>query len=140
MLADVKTNETLPADELQLCPNEFGPVAIFPMSATRRRIVATIEKEEGDAPSLDLVQKILSQRAPGGIEALALHWSNYFRIQHRQVAQLRIGRIFIESSWGTGDEIPDCMTSGTWSGSSTLFCTVVAMRGCSRATTPNAGL
>ena len=37
MLADVETNETLPADELQLCPSEFGPVAIFPMSATRRR-------------------------------------------------------------------------------------------------------
>lgn len=95
MLADVQTNETLPADELQLCPNEFGPVAIFPMSATRRRIVATIENEEGDAPSLDLVQKILRQRAPSGIEARGLHWSNYFRIQHRQVAQLRIGRIFI---------------------------------------------
>src|SRR6266545_2489151 len=43
MLADVQTNETLPADELLLCPSEFGPVAIFPMSATRRRIVATIE-------------------------------------------------------------------------------------------------
>ncbi len=41
MLADVETNETLPADELQLCPSELGPVAIFPMSATRRRIVAT---------------------------------------------------------------------------------------------------
>ena len=50
MLADVETNETLPADEMQLCPSEFGPVAIFPMSATRRRVVATIENTEGDAP------------------------------------------------------------------------------------------
>ena len=95
MLADVQTNETLPADELQLCPSEFGPVAIFPMSATRRRIVATIENAEGDAPSLDLVRRILSQRAPMGIEALALYWSSYFRIHHRQVAELRVGRIFI---------------------------------------------
>jgi FAD binding domain len=95
LLADVQTNETLPADELQLCPNELGPVAIFPMSATRRRIVATIENKEGDAPSLDLVQKLLSQRAPNGIEARSLHWSSYFRIQHRQVAQLRVARIFI---------------------------------------------
>ena len=46
-----------PADELQLCPSEFGPVAIFPMSATRRRVVATVENTEGDAPSLDLVRK-----------------------------------------------------------------------------------
>jgi 2-polyprenyl-6-methoxyphenol hydroxylase-like FAD-dependent oxidoreductase len=95
MLADVQTNEALPADELQLCPSEFGPVAIFPMSATRRRIVATLEHAEGDVPSLDLVRRILAQRAPMGIEAQALHWSSYFRIHHRHVGQLRVGRIFI---------------------------------------------
>jgi len=95
MLADVETNETVPADEMQLCPSEFGPVAIFPMSATRRRIVATIDNEEGDAPSLDVVRKIIAQRAPQGIEARSLHWSSYFHIHHRQVARLREGRIFI---------------------------------------------
>jgi 2-polyprenyl-6-methoxyphenol hydroxylase-like FAD-dependent oxidoreductase len=95
LLADVDTNDTLPADELQLCPSEFGPVAIFPMSATRRRIVATVEKPEGDAPSLELVKKILKQRAPMGMETRALHWSTYFRIHHRQAAQLRVGRMFI---------------------------------------------
>jgi 2-polyprenyl-6-methoxyphenol hydroxylase-like FAD-dependent oxidoreductase len=95
MLADVETNPTLPADQLQLCPSELGPVAIFPMSATRRRIVAVVENAEGDAPSLALVRKILAERAPAGIEALALHWSTYFRIHHRQAAQLRVGRFFI---------------------------------------------
>jgi len=95
MLADVQTNDTLPADEMQLCPSEAGPVAIFPMSSTRRRIVATIEKAEGDAPSLDLVKKILGERAPIGIEAYAMHWSSYFRVQHRRVAQMSVGRIFI---------------------------------------------
>lgn len=95
MLADVQTNETLRADELQLCPSELGPVAIFPMSATRRRIVATIENAEGEAPSLELVRKILRERAPKEIEAQALHWSSYFRIHHRQVTQLRVGHIFI---------------------------------------------
>jgi 2-polyprenyl-6-methoxyphenol hydroxylase-like FAD-dependent oxidoreductase len=95
LLADIDTNETLPADEMQLCPSESGPVAIFPMSATRRRVVATIDNTEGDAPSLGLVRKILAERAPSGIEARSLHWSSYFRIHHRQVAQLRMGRIFI---------------------------------------------
>jgi 2-polyprenyl-6-methoxyphenol hydroxylase-like FAD-dependent oxidoreductase len=95
MLADIQTNEVLPSDELQLCPSEFGPLAIFPMSAKRRRIVATIEEPQGDAPSLDLVRKILAERAPGGIEAGALHWSSYFRIHHRSVAQMRKGRMFI---------------------------------------------
>ncbi|HZP62487.1 MAG TPA: FAD-dependent monooxygenase [Terriglobales bacterium] len=95
LLADVETNTRLPAHEMQLCPSEFGPVAIFPMSATRRRIVATIEKVNDDAPSLDLVRNILAQRAPSGIEASGLNWSSYFRIHHRQVARMREGRIFI---------------------------------------------
>ena len=95
MLADVETNDVLPADQLQLCPSESGPVAIFPMSATRRRVVATIDRDEGDAPSLDLVRRILAERAPAGIEARALHWSTYFKIHHRRVASLRNGRVFI---------------------------------------------
>lgn len=95
ILADIETNSTLPADQLQLCPSDLGPVAIFPMSATRRRIVAVVDKTEGDAPSLDMVRNILAQRAPSGIEARALHWSSYFRIHHRQAAQMRVGRIFI---------------------------------------------
>ena len=36
-----------------------------------------------------------AERAPSDIEARALHWSTYFRIHHRQVSQLRVGRIFI---------------------------------------------
>jgi 2-polyprenyl-6-methoxyphenol hydroxylase-like FAD-dependent oxidoreductase len=95
VLADIETNAKFPADEMQLCPSELGPVAIFPMSATRRRVVATVENSEGDVPSLDLVRNVLAQRAPTGIEARALHWSTYFRIHHRLVARLREGRIFI---------------------------------------------
>ncbi len=95
MLADVETNRALPTDELQLCPSEFGPVAIFPISAERRRIVATVDRPEGDAPSLELVQKILRERAPAGIEAYALNWSSYFNIHHRHAARLRVGRMFI---------------------------------------------
>ena len=95
LLADVQTNQDLPADELQLCPSEFGPAAIFPMSATRRRIVATVERPEGDVPSLELVRSILSRRAPAGIEARSIVWASYFRIHHRQVANLRVGRMFV---------------------------------------------
>jgi 2-polyprenyl-6-methoxyphenol hydroxylase-like FAD-dependent oxidoreductase len=95
MLADVETNQALPANEMQLCPSEFGPLAIFPMSATRRRVVATIERPEGDAPSLDLVRTLLAQRGPAGIEALSMRWSSYFRVHHRHVGSLRVGRMFI---------------------------------------------
>ena len=46
MLADIETNEALPPDQLQLCPSEFGPLAIFPMSPIRRRVVATVRSAE----------------------------------------------------------------------------------------------
>jgi len=95
MLADIETNEALPANEMQLCPSTHGPVAIFPMSATRRRIVATIEQVEGDAPSLELAQRVLAERAPKEIQARALNWSSYFRIHHRHAAHLRDGRVFL---------------------------------------------
>ena len=95
LLADIDTNSSLPADEMQLCPSEFGPAAIFPMSATRRRLVATIDRRDGDAPSLDVVRNVVAERAPAGFEALSLRWSSYFRIHHRHAANLHRGRIFI---------------------------------------------
>lgn len=95
MLADIETNAFRPASELVLCPSELGPVALFPMSATRWRVVATIEKPVGDAPSLEITQRILDERAPAGIEARSLHWSSYFRIHHRHANQLRVQRMFI---------------------------------------------
>lgn len=94
LLADVETNP-LPADAMQLCPSEQGPLALFPMHASRSRVVATIENPEGDAPALDLVQRILDERGPGGVEAKALHWSSYFSIHHRCAAALRQGRLFL---------------------------------------------
>ena len=95
MLADIETNQDLPGSEMQLCPSTHGPVAIFPMSATRRRIVATIDHPEGDAPSLELAQRVLAERAPREIQAHALHWSSYFRIHHRHATRLREGRVFL---------------------------------------------
>jgi 2-polyprenyl-6-methoxyphenol hydroxylase-like FAD-dependent oxidoreductase len=95
MLADAITNDALRADEMQLCPSQDGPLAIFPMNPTRRRLVATVEHLEGDAPSLGLVNDLLKQRGPEGLSAESLIWSTYFRIHHRCVSQMRSGRIFV---------------------------------------------
>lgn len=95
MLADVETNDAFPGDEMQLCPSAFGPVAIFPMSASRRRIVGAVDKTDGDAPTIDLVRRIVEARAPAGLDITSLRWSGYFRVHHRHVATLRQGRIFV---------------------------------------------
>jgi hypothetical protein len=65
------------------------------MSSSRRRVVAVVEQADGEAPSLEFVRQILRQRAPAAIEARALRWSSYFHVHHRQVADMRVGRIFI---------------------------------------------
>lgn len=95
MLADLETNEFRPPDELQLCPSESGPVALFPMSARRWRMVATIEEPEGEAPGLELVKRILQERTSVGVEARELNWSSYFHIHHRHAGRLRVGRVLI---------------------------------------------
>jgi hypothetical protein len=41
------------------------------------------------------VRRLLAERAPAGIQANALNWGSYFRIHHRHVSRLRVGRIFI---------------------------------------------
>ena len=95
MLADIETNEALPAEEMQLCPSESGPLAIFPMSSTRRRLVATVAKPQGDQPSLEVVRRVLAERGPRDMEARGMRWSSYFRVHHRQVTRLRAGRMFL---------------------------------------------
>ncbi len=95
LLADLETNDALSGDEMQLCSHEDGPLAIFPMSNTRRRIVATIHSADGEAPSLNLVKALLADRAPEGIEAHELHWSSYFRVHHRHVAKAQSARVFL---------------------------------------------
>ena len=95
MLADIEHNHAFPADELLLCPHEKGPLAIFPISEERCRIVATIPMAEGEAPSLALTQRLLDERIPVGIKARSLYWSSYFNIHHRHVPRLRDGRIFL---------------------------------------------
>ena len=95
MLADIETNQDLPSDEMQLCSSAKGPIAIFPMSATRRRVVATVDRSEGDAPTLEFTQRLLAERAPKGFQANKLYWSSYFRIHHRHASQLRSGRVFL---------------------------------------------
>ncbi|MGH8168993.1 MAG: FAD-dependent monooxygenase, partial [Steroidobacteraceae bacterium] len=46
-------------------------------------------------PSLELVRRVLAERAPASIAALSLRWSSYFKIHHRQAAKLRVGRMFV---------------------------------------------
>lgn len=95
MLADIETDTDCPADELLICPHEAGPLAIFPMSATHHRIVASVKTADGEAPTMAMVQRLLDERGPGGIRVTGLIWSSSFHIHHRQVPHLRYGNTFL---------------------------------------------
>lgn len=95
MLADVHMTATLPPGEMQLCPSEAGPLAIFPITAERKRLVATIDDAEGDAPSLAQINDVLEQRGPDGFVAESIVWSSYFKIHHRCVSQMSDRRMFV---------------------------------------------
>ena len=41
--------------------------------------MATVDRAEGDAPSLELVRRILRERAPAEIEVESIGWASYFR-------------------------------------------------------------
>ena len=96
MLADVELAGALAGDELHLCPSEHRPLALFPMSAKRWRIVATVPDEVGTKePDLELARALLAERGPVGVEASRLIWSSGFRVHRRQTPQMRAGPVFL---------------------------------------------
>lgn len=95
MLADIHVEDTINHKELLLCPHEDGPLAIFPMSDSHCRIVATVSEAPGDAPDMAMVERLLAERASQDIKPSDLIWSSYFHIHHRHVSSLRQGRFFV---------------------------------------------
>lgn len=95
MLADIHVEGSINKEELLLCPHEDGPLAIFPISDSHCRVVATVNETSGDTPDLDMVKRLIAERASHDIKPVDLIWSSYFHIHHRHVSTLRQGRFFI---------------------------------------------
>ncbi len=95
VLADIETSGNVPADEMQLCPHQSGALACFPISASRRRIVAMVDEPPVGAPDLALVQRLLDARGLAELRAERLIWSSNFKIHHRRASDMRKGRAFL---------------------------------------------
>jgi 2-polyprenyl-6-methoxyphenol hydroxylase-like FAD-dependent oxidoreductase len=88
----------LPIKEMATYWHEDGVLIVFPMSATRFRLIADIGLSKGSAPAsptLDQVQAILDRRGPGGMVASNPIWLSGFRINERKVSDYRSGRVFV---------------------------------------------
>lgn len=95
VLADIETAPDWPADEMQVCPNEAGAIACFPMNAGRRRIMAMVEQDYTGTPDLAFIQQLMAARGLAGLEARKLLWAGRFRIHHRGTPDMRRGSVFL---------------------------------------------
>jgi 2-polyprenyl-6-methoxyphenol hydroxylase-like FAD-dependent oxidoreductase len=100
LLADVHlTGVPTPANELAMFFDAAGPLAIFPISPGRYRVIANAAgKSSSDAPTeptLADVQAEIDRRGLSGMRASAPIWISAFHINERKVADYRAGRVFL---------------------------------------------
>jgi 2-polyprenyl-6-methoxyphenol hydroxylase-like FAD-dependent oxidoreductase len=96
VLADVRMNWPLRADEVMLFVSPDGLVVVAPLPGGRRRIVATVD-EAPEHPGIADVQHLLDTRGPatGSVRVDEIVWSSRFRVHHRLADRYRAGRILL---------------------------------------------
>jgi 2-polyprenyl-6-methoxyphenol hydroxylase-like FAD-dependent oxidoreductase len=99
LLADIRLDGPLPADQLTLMLHADGVLAIFPITPGRFRVVADLGAGHGRgdpaSPTLGQIQALLDARGPGGLSAHDPLWLSWFRINERKVKDYRQGRVFL---------------------------------------------
>ena len=68
--------------------------AILAHARSLARLIAQIDGPTAE-PTLDALQRIVDQRAGGGIRITESHWLTNFEIHHAQVPAYRHGRVFL---------------------------------------------
>ncbi len=84
----------VPRDAITSYFADDGLLACFPMPDDRFRLIATTSSADSEL-TLEDIQTCLDHRAPGVAIAYDAAWMSRFRVNTRQVAQYRHGRIFL---------------------------------------------
>lgn len=94
VLADVDLQSRTGGDEVFLSIDRtlFG---LFPMSASRYRIIMSVEPNDRTVPSQEELQSLFNERVPFEGTIAAVRWTSNFRIHRRMVPQLHYGRAFL---------------------------------------------
>ncbi|OZI66939.1 FAD-dependent monooxygenase [Bordetella genomosp. 11] len=98
VLGDVHIEGDLSREELTICWQQDGVLAIFPMGETRFRVIADVGASSvaaPAAPTLEGLQALLDARGPQGLRAYDPFWLSGFRINERKVRDYRRGRVFL---------------------------------------------
>jgi 2-polyprenyl-6-methoxyphenol hydroxylase-like FAD-dependent oxidoreductase len=96
VLADVRMNWPLHADEVQLFVSPDGLVVVAPLPGGRHRVVATVD-DAPEHPGIADVQRLLDTRGPvtGKARVEEIVWSSRFRVHHQLADRYRAGRILL---------------------------------------------
>ena len=96
VLADVRMDWQLPADEVMLYFAPAGLAVIAPLPGGRHRIVATLDRAP-EHPGVADVQSLMDTRGPRRQPARVREvvWSSRFRVHHRLAERYRAGRVFL---------------------------------------------
>jgi 2-polyprenyl-6-methoxyphenol hydroxylase-like FAD-dependent oxidoreductase len=95
VVADVDMVGDVPADELTLCFHEAGSLAIVPITAKRRRIVASVAADSEDALTVDFANELIAERGPWNLGATRLHWAARIAAGSRLSPGMQKGSIFL---------------------------------------------
>ena len=98
-LADVRVTWSLPDDEAHLSLNENGILAAFPLANGRYRLIIETSEHASDGkppePTLEDIQRYLTERSPVAATVSDPHWISGFRINARKVEHYRQGHVFL---------------------------------------------
>ncbi|MBS7700736.1 MULTISPECIES: FAD-dependent monooxygenase [unclassified Chelatococcus] len=98
-LGDFHLSEApFPPSELATCWHEDGVIVFLPMSSNRYRLIASLGPSTSEAPvplTREEFQAVADRRGPGGFVLTDTIWTTAFRINERQVADYRSGRVFL---------------------------------------------
>lgn len=92
------TGLAFPLTDLVTYWHEDGPLVMFPMAPGRYRLIASLGPSTGTppaAPTIEAFQALLDRRGPGGVTLTDAIWISAFRINERQIANYRNGRVFL---------------------------------------------
>ncbi|MEU7163426.1 FAD-dependent monooxygenase [Streptomyces morookaense] len=78
------------------CYSLHGSLVLAPLGGDVYRIAVSVpHQEDGTAPSRELFQRLIDERAPGSNTVGELSWSTYYRIRCATAATFRAGRCFL---------------------------------------------
>jgi 2-polyprenyl-6-methoxyphenol hydroxylase-like FAD-dependent oxidoreductase len=99
ILGDLHLNAyPFPVTEMATYWHEDGVLVMFPLSATRFRVIADLGLSSDGSPvtpTLDQIQAIIDRRGPGGMVATDPIWLSGFRINERKVGDYHSGHVFV---------------------------------------------